>query len=496
MNAGWKGLLAAAVAAVLVTGALLVYAIAEGNNATTGGMGGYDGSPDSELCDLGGGAPEYGSLFLDELNAARDADGSWSGDPNATALSVYANAVGDNATLDSLNWTMEHYDVSNDTAVSYAVLAEAPSYADGQTAGISLDYADFKLRAASDLSGLQDANGSWGGEVSSTALATYALATEYGSGNETAAMGAQWLAGEEPQTVEESAKTAMAMEATGNSPAEYVESIAANQSSDGSFGSFSDTAWAVMALAETGEYSDLLKARDGLIWLREQAPPTDEELALGALAEQYYFAAASRAAPSAAGAQSLVLVPWKYALGGLVLASLGLTGVLFSRLRDDEVMDGVRRQIYDHIQSNPGEHVAEITRRLSLSSSSARYHLLVLECNEKVIAHKSGKLKHYYSSHNGYGIYTNGFEYKDVLASLKNETARKMVKFILSRGGANQKAIAEHLGMHPSTVVWHARRLRAAHVIVRERRGKEILYSANGEIEVAKVLDVLDSATF
>jgi predicted transcriptional regulator len=249
-----------------------------------------------------------------------------------------------------------------------------------------------------------------------------------------------------------------------------------------------------MALSESGEYGNLLKAREGVTWLRGRDALTDEELALGALAEQYYFEAAERYSIEADAAPALLL-PWQYAVGGFVLSSLGLMGLLFSRLRDEDVMDGVRRQIFDHIERNPGEHVAGITRKLSISSSSARYHLLVLEYNEKVVAHKSGKLKHYYSSHNGYGIYTNGFEYKDVLASLKNETARKIVKFIIERGGANQKSIAEHLGLHASTVGWHARRLKSAHVIVRARSGKEIMYSVNGEIEVAKVVSVLERPT-
>jgi predicted transcriptional regulator len=194
-------------------------------------------------------------------------------------------------------------------------------------------------------------------------------------------------------------------------------------------------------------------------------------------------------ADSAAG---VILVPWQLAVGGFVLASLGLMGILFSRLREDDVLDGVRRLIFNHIEQNPGEHVAEIVRKLEISSSSARYHLLVLEYNEKVISHKSGKLKHYYSNRNGYGIYTNGFEYKDILSTLRNETARRIVRYLLTHKGANQKSIAESLGVHPSTVNWHARRLAGAQMVERVRTGKEISYALNKEVEFDKLLALID----
>jgi len=484
---GWKGFAAAAVAAVIVTAAFLGLALT-GQEARTGGLPGIDSANNGGGT---GGAPQYESLFLEELNEARDANGSWGGDMNTTALASYANALDGKTNVTTVNWTVAEYDSSN---ASFDAAGAAPAYILMYSAPSGIAYpTDFKFRVAADLAAVQSANGSWGDNVSSTALATYALAKAYRGDNATAQKGAEWLESENPRTVEDEAKTAMALRAAGRPVGERLEAL--NQSPNGSFGSFRDTAWTVMVLSESGDYDYLLKARDGVIWLRGRTPVNDEEMALGALAEQYYFNAAERYPVSAAASPELIL-PWQYAAGGFVISTLGLIGILFSRLREDEVMEGVRRQIYDHIERNPGEHVAEITRKLSLSSSSARYHLLVLEYNEKVIAHKNGKLKHYYSSHNGYGIYTNGFEYKDVLASLKNETARKMVKFIIARGGANQKSIAEHLGMHPSTVVWHARRLRMAHVIVRERNGKEILYSVNGEIEVAKVVGVLDRATF
>lgn len=191
-----------------------------------------------------------------------------------------------------------------------------------------------------------------------------------------------------------------------------------------------------------------------------------------------------------------MLVPWQYAVGAFAASSAALMALLFSRLKTEEVLYGVRKRIYDFVSKNPGGHLAGITRALDIPSSSARYHLWVLEYNEKLIAYRMGKRKHYYLSHNGYGIYTNGFEYKDILSTLRNATARKIVRFLLDHEGASQKSVAEFLGMHPSTVNWHARRLTSAHMVLHRREGKEVSYSLNKEVEFGKLLALIEGGTF
>jgi predicted transcriptional regulator len=57
---------------------------------------------------------------------------------------------------------------------------------------------------------------------------------------------------------------------------------------------------------------------------------------------------------------------------------------------------------------------------------------------------------------------------------------------------ANQSDIAHALGLHPSTVNWHAKRLIAALVIAKTREGKDIHYSLNRELDLARVIAVIE----
>ncbi|MCK5396966.1 MAG: hypothetical protein KAJ33_01790, partial [Thermoplasmata archaeon] len=83
-------------------------------------------------------------------------------------------------------------------------------------------------------------------------------------------------------------------------------------------------------------------------------------------------------------------LPWEGGLVAFVLLSSTVMIVLFARLREEDVLEGVRKEMYQYISDNPGEHLAEITRQFGMSSSSARHHLDVLEWSDRIVSHKSG----------------------------------------------------------------------------------------------------------
>lgn len=198
------------------------------------------------------------------------------------------------------------------------------------------------------------------------------------------------------------------------------------------------------------------------------------------------------AASDTEGGSAGLELPWQL---GLVIFFVGSSAVLlslFARLSTDDVLDGARKQIYEHIEHNPGDHLAGITKAMGISSSSVRHHLDVLEWSEHIVSHKDGKLRHYYPNRNGYRIYTSGFGYKEVMAALRNPTAREMVKFLMSNERANQRDIAGALGLHPSTVNWHAGRLIAVSVISKTREGKDIRYALNREMDLGKVIALIE----
>lgn len=191
---------------------------------------------------------------------------------------------------------------------------------------------------------------------------------------------------------------------------------------------------------------------------------------------------------SALGAE----LPWQLGLGIFLVGSTATLLALFARLSSDDVLEGARKSIYEHIEHNPGDHLAGITKAMGISSSSVRHHLDVLEWSELIVTHKDGKLRHYYPNRNGYRIYTSGSGYKEVLAALRNPTAREMVKFLMANERANQRDIAAALGLHPSTVNWHAGRLIAASIMSKAREGKDIRYTLNRDMDLAKVISLIE----
>ncbi|MDO9537697.1 MAG: winged helix-turn-helix transcriptional regulator [Thermoplasmata archaeon] len=185
-------------------------------------------------------------------------------------------------------------------------------------------------------------------------------------------------------------------------------------------------------------------------------------------------------------------IPWQFALGAFALFSSAAMAVLFARLNSDDVLEGIRKDIYEHIEQNPGEHLAGITKRFGISSSSIRHHLDVLEWSELIVSHKAEKMRHYYPNRNGYRMYTDGLGYKEIMSIMRNQTAREMVKVLMTNERANQKEIAGILSLHPSTVNWHANRLISVNIISKTREGKDIHYHINNKLDLARVISLIE----
>jgi predicted transcriptional regulator len=80
------------------------------------------------------------------------------------------------------------------------------------------------------------------------------------------------------------------------------------------------------------------------------------------------------------------------------------------------------------------------------------------------------------------------------MSALKNATARKIVKFLILNPESNQKRVSKALELHPSTVNWHAKRLRDAEIINKRKKGKEIVYSLNSEVQLNKVIGIIEGS--
>jgi len=446
---------------------------------------------ESDFVDL----PDF---LLYELLVEQEENGSWEDDIDTTVISNLAISKHTNASADydlngtlytgaeaAGNWTADNYYVGLPRVDGFAPL-------------IIITNVNISLQQTVEdgLLASQNPNGSWNDDVSDTALATYSLASRNGPDFEPALRGMEWIRYMEVEyewgSVQEDAKSILALDVMGTDLREELNALLSKQNDDGSFGTVEDTAWALMAISTNLGIDTLDEADSAMVWLREQDIDDEGELALAALSEQYYNTAVfdSNVLTEKLGPQS-----WVYPVIVIVIIAFLVFALLFARIGSEDVMDGVRKDIYDYIADNPGEHLAEITRQFEMSSSSARHHLAVLEWNDKIVSHKEGKHRHYYLNMNGYRRYTNGFEYKKIMSTLKNPTTREIVKYLADNNNSNQKSISEALDIHPSTVNWHAKRLRDARIIGQTRSGKDIIYSLNPEIQLDQVISLIEGAS-
>ena len=188
-------------------------------------------------------------------------------------------------------------------------------------------------------------------------------------------------------------------------------------------------------------------------------------------------------------------IGWIFQSAVYIVVCAIIFALMFARLSNEDIMAGIRKHIYNFISENPGEHLASITKEFNMSSSSARHHLYVLETSDKIVSHKPGKYKHYYVNQNGYSRFTNGSEYKAVISALRNDTSRGIVKVLDQGNDMNQLMLSQALGIHPSTVNWHAKRLMAADIIRKDRRGKDMIYSLNDEIDIHRMISIIEGTS-
>ena len=447
--------------------------------------------------------------FLFRLNKNQGSNGSWSESFNATAPATYTNSisvgdvVGYKKTLAGMNWMADNYEEENNYFFGYST--SSPESIETQSFIIMTDIdddadglSDFQEEVKADLLARQHSDGSWNQDQGDTAIAVYALASDIDENREAVEYGIDWLLDQEDKeshswgSVEDDSKAILALDSAEIDVWEEIAALMLKQKPDGSFGGIEETSWAVMALSTNPNKETMESMERAVTWLRAQDFDNDKDLAMAALAEQYYEN--TEPMEEGGGKGGFIPPPWMYFLSIFIIGSLALSYWLFARLDRNEALDGVRKDIYQYITKYPGEHLANITKNLDLGLSSVRYHLSVLEGMDKVVCHKNGKYKRYYVNQNGYSKYTNGNGYKHIMSALKNNTARKIVKFLISNPESNQKRVSESLKLHPSTVNWHAKRLRDAEIISKRKNGKEIVYSLNEDVQLSKVIGIIEGS--
>jgi len=134
-------------------------------------------------------------------------------------------------------------------------------------------------------------------------------------------------------------------------------------------------------------------------------------------------------------------------------------------------MSDVRRQVREHVRTNPGVHFNELARNLDIATGQAQYHLRRLGRSDDVVAEHIRGRTHYFDPE------YEAWE-RRMLALYRRETARAIITLLLDEGRLSAGAVAERLDLARSTVSWHVDTLADAGIVDQS-------YGDRGQVEVA-----------
>lgn len=138
-----------------------------------------------------------------------------------------------------------------------------------------------------------------------------------------------------------------------------------------------------------------------------------------------------------------------------------------------------RKEIFEYVRANPGVHFSQLKRDLDMETGLLQYHLRELE--------RYGVLES--EEHQGkrrvFVTRELDPEERQILATLRYETTRRILLFLLESGPSRNSSIAEEIGVTPATISWHLSNLIDAGVVERVKDGRTSLYRvANEELTV------------
>jgi len=117
-----------------------------------------------------------------------------------------------------------------------------------------------------------------------------------------------------------------------------------------------------------------------------------------------------------------------------------------------------RERIFRVIRDSPGAHVREIERRSGYAYGAVEYHLRRLEKAGAVRVVEDGNLRTYFAA---------DFPKEDrpLAALVRRNPIRKILIALLTRGKVTHGELAKEVGMSPSTVTHHLKKLISMGVV-------------------------------
>lgn len=130
-----------------------------------------------------------------------------------------------------------------------------------------------------------------------------------------------------------------------------------------------------------------------------------------------------------------------------------------------------RRRLYEYVEHNQGVHQRALARGTHLSVGTTLYHMERLEGCGLVVARHDGRYKRYFAG--------NALDMADksILVALRRTVPRQIVVALLERHAATQREIFELIGVSRSTASLELLHLIERHIVTRETRRPESIYT-------------------
>jgi predicted transcriptional regulator len=134
-----------------------------------------------------------------------------------------------------------------------------------------------------------------------------------------------------------------------------------------------------------------------------------------------------------------------------------------------------RKEIFEHVRANPGVHFSQLKRDLEMETGLLQHHLRTLEDYDVLTSEDhQGKRRLFVAQE-------LDEEERAILSSLRYETTRHILLFLLEERKARNREIAEELGVSPATVSWHVSRLVENGIVSEVRDGRTTRYTVTDE---------------
>ncbi len=142
----------------------------------------------------------------------------------------------------------------------------------------------------------------------------------------------------------------------------------------------------------------------------------------------------------------------------------------WDREKQEEVLLlDTRRRIYETVKKNPGIHLRELQRLTGLAMGQLEYHISLLERVGLIRSQKQGRYRRYFPA--------DSEEDPALIGIVRSKVDRAILLFLLGVPQASHEEIARAVGISPSTLTWHMRRLMEAGLVDRKKVGRHTIYA-------------------